>query len=463
MSKSFDRRKLLEHKFTTKLSSKNLNIFIFILLLSSSPLFQLCFGAKIYNNIIVSNDSNEEDALLNSAHESSPDDGHHGNNPHHSSNNNKKSGQLRHEAGSGGPSSGSKDIVLSTSGSKTKIIVRKSRGSSKKSSLDSYRKQHHVNHNEKNCLCGKKKSVPVLVPFCPKNNNMRNNYHQHYDHEESSPSDVNHLRRMMSPEKTRNKQHNPINPANAREAESNPFPSSVVNRRSSSDPKLLVHYDVQQPVNPEEEMNNDNNLLMMMMTHSPYPPSVPSVPSFEHHASFEDPYLSSPFYVQRQQQLLQLMHRMMISNERRKRQEIESRNFKQFYPKNVMERHHPSMFDEEEEDEDDEDSFASSTNNNNSIKSFSTNSSRNPLDIKRSLVDDFYVDVHSTKRPKTEEFITTTTSSPILTSTSISVSSKVDKKSSFWWKSKDDNQSKSPSSSSSLIDEEIKKVFQENK
>ena len=471
MSKSFHRRKVLQHKFTTKLSFKNFNIFIFILLFSSS-LFHSCFGAKIYNNIIVSNDSNEEDALLNSAHESSPDDNHHGNNHHHSSNNNKKSGQLRHEAGSGGPSSGSKDIVLSTSGSKTKIIVRKSRGSSKKSSLDSFRKQNQVNHNEKNCFCNKnqKKAVPVLVPFCPKNHNMRNNYHHHHhDHEESSSSGVNHLhhfRRMMSPETARNKQHNPVYPSNTFESESNPFLSSnsVVDRRSSSsDPKLSVNYNIQQQVNPEEEMNNDNNLLMMMMPHSHYPPSLPS---FDHHPSFEDPFLSSPFLIQRQQQLLQLIHRMMIMNERRKRQEIESRNFKQLHPKNVNERQHiPSIFDEEEDDNDDDDQelFPSSNNNNNSMKSFSTNPNRNPLDIKRSLVDDLYVDVHSTKRPKTEDFITTTTLPPILTSTSVSVSSKVDKKSSFWWKSKNDNQSKSLSSSSSLIDEEIKKVLQENK
>lgn len=128
----------------------------------------------MYNNIIVSNDSNEEDALLNSAVESSgnhPDsnDGHghgHGSN----SGNSTKGGQLKHEAASGGPSSGSKDIVLSTNGSRTKIIVRKAKGSAKRSALDSYRK---TQSKQDSCSCSKNSSpshekevIPVFVPFC---------------------------------------------------------------------------------------------------------------------------------------------------------------------------------------------------------------------------------------------------------------------------------------------------------
>ena len=141
-------------------------------------------ASRIYNNIIVSNDSNEEDALLNSAHEdqhdypSSQSDGSNGSKAESrsgsaSSQHHLKGGKMRHEAG--GPSTGSKDIVLSTSGSKTKIIVRKSKGSSKRSALDHRRatdRRVHKSGDEEKCSCSQQKQqqppvVPVYVPYCP--------------------------------------------------------------------------------------------------------------------------------------------------------------------------------------------------------------------------------------------------------------------------------------------------------
>lgn len=135
-------------------------------------------ASRIYNNIIVSNDSNEEDALLNSAHEDQHDvpssegsgggpEGRSGggsSSTHH----HVKGGKMRHEAG--GPSSGSKDIVLSTSGSKTKIIVRKHKGSSKRSALDHRRamnqQRHHAREDKCACTANKPQVVPVYVPYC---------------------------------------------------------------------------------------------------------------------------------------------------------------------------------------------------------------------------------------------------------------------------------------------------------
>ena len=137
-------------------------------------LSRVCHGGKVYNNIIVSNDSNEEDALLNSAVESSgnhpegSDGGSGGSGGGHASNS-SRGGQLKHEAASGGPSSGSKDIVLSTNGSKTKIIVRKAKGSAKRSALDSYRRTHSRSDG---CPCSAQKASPsdvkqvIFVPYC---------------------------------------------------------------------------------------------------------------------------------------------------------------------------------------------------------------------------------------------------------------------------------------------------------
>lgn len=150
-------------------ASARVTSFLFFLIIS-----RVCHGGKVYNNIIVSNDSNEEDALLNSAVESSGNhpEGHEGGSGGggggHASNS-SRGGQLKHEAASGGPSSGSKDIVLSTNGSKTKIIVRKAKGSAKRSALDSYRRTHSRSDG---CPCSGQKSPPsdvkqvIFVPFC---------------------------------------------------------------------------------------------------------------------------------------------------------------------------------------------------------------------------------------------------------------------------------------------------------
>lgn len=157
---------MLIHQNTSPLTFK---FRLFLVLILS----RICHSGKVYNNIIVSNDSNEEDALLNSAVESSgnhPDD--HANGGHGHSGNSTKGGQLKHEAASGGPSSGSKDIVLSTNGSRTKIIVRKAKGSAKRSALDSYRR---TQSRQDSCSCSQKPAnnyhqekevVPVFVPFC---------------------------------------------------------------------------------------------------------------------------------------------------------------------------------------------------------------------------------------------------------------------------------------------------------
>ena len=253
-----------------------MSFFVAVLLIMESLFDQVESGAKIYNNIIVSNDSNEEDALLNSAHETgnSSDDhgkdhgiGHDGVNGQSS---NKKAGHLRHEAASGGPSSGSKDIVLSTSGSKTKIVVRKSRGSAKKSALDSYRKHHKSHHERSHCSC-KKERVPVLVPFCPHSGHHVSPYG-------SSSYSGPQSRDQRGPDR---RVDDPLLQLRSKQGESNnnvapvlpetPFSSNSEPRKSSF---------------PSEQLDHHENLIRSWMTHHP-----------DHGAAVSTPFLDPGYQV----------------------------------------------------------------------------------------------------------------------------------------------------------------------